>query len=234
MQIVELMHKYHHFLLSVLLLAPLAGCYLFSAMDAVLLISALPAPDGERKVDLDGYVIGPTSSDEFQALLSNAIPAVEGKSLINGPAEWTGLTNVKQHAHSVYQSVTVLTDFQMLFLWWHESREKYEILIRLPYSDVHSIELKTPGLGTFIEICHKHTEIPIGDQTILINRITRFSFLKSRMFVSREKTEQAFAILGQKIIPSDELEQSPNPCGGDPESDSEIIGFGQEEFAKRP
>jgi len=233
MQIVELMHKYRHFFLGALLLVPLAGCVLFSAMDAVFLISALPAPVGESKVDLDGYVIGPTSSDEFQALLSNAIPAVEGKSLINGRAEWTALTNVKQPAHSVYQSVTVLTDFQMLFLWWHESREKYEILIRLPYSDVHSIEFKTPGLGTFIEICHKHTEIPIGDQTISIDRITRFSFLKS-IIVDREKTEQAFAILGQKIIPSVEMEQSPNPCEGDPESDSEIIGFGQEEFAKRP
>jgi hypothetical protein len=193
---------------------------------------SLPAHYGYVNVDLDGYVIGPTSSDEFQALLLNAIPPVEGNSLIHGRAQWTGLKNVKQH--KVYQSVTVFTDFQMLFLWWHELREKYEILIRLPYSDVHSIEFKTPGFGAFVEICHNHTDIEIGDQVISIDRITQFNFLSPGVFIDKEKTEKAFEYLNQKIVPAADSEQSPNPCESELEDGSETAGFGEDDFTNRP
>lgn len=195
-----------HTYLSVLLLAVLTGCFPFTAVETIFIIASIPLPLAKEdgKVDLAGYSIGPASTGEFREFVSSSFPAVEGTAFIEGWAQWTGLKDVKQR--SANQSVAVFTDTAVNFLWWHETRERYEILIRLPYSDFHSVGLERSGPGAVIAFCHRNTEILIGDKEVIIDRETLFGFKKSDAVGDWEKTEQAFVSLNQIIQPSQEVQ----------------------------
>lgn len=199
-------NKYCHTCLSLLLLATLSGCFPFGVVETILVASSIPLTfdKEEGTVDLDGYSIGPVLSDEFPEFVSSAFPSVESAPFAEGWAQWTGLRDVKQN--HVNQSVVVFTDSEIDFLWWHETRNRYERLIRLPYSDFYSVTLKRSGPGAVISFCHKNTEIPIGDKAIIIDRNTLFGFKKSDAAGDWQKTEQVFLALDQKVQPGQEVE----------------------------
>lgn len=219
-----------HYCLSVLLLLPLAGCWAVSAWQVAFTVMSLPAPDQEGKVKLEGYSIGPTDEEGFDQLVANAIPPPEGIPEMIGRAQWSGLYNVRQRKH--IQSVAAITDQQILFLWWHEVRERYEILIRVPWSEFHSIERDDSGVGTVLRFCLRNSDVPVGDQTIAIQHSTWFNYLKSGAFVDREKTRRAFEILNRHVTP--DPGQLPDPCQESPESDPEAAGFGEDDITKQP
>ena len=201
-------------------------------MDAAFLILSLPVPDETGKVDLSGYSLGPISSDGAQELILSAVPAIEGEVYFTGRAQWTGLENIKQPSSHLIQSIVAITDFQILFIWWRELDERYEILIRLPYSEIYSVDLKTPGLGALIKFCHEDEEIRIGDQNITIDQETNFNFLRSSIFGDAEKTKKAFVFLDKKITPKESLKHLPSPCEDDLESDTEHQGFAEDDVTE--
>ena len=216
------MTKFYLLITHVILVLSLTGC---GAATVAMLVLSLPLGGiaHERLVEIPGYSLGPVSSDEFPALLHNAIPASAGVVYFTGRAQWTGLENVNQPSNSVVQSVAAITDFQVLFLWWSEQDERYEILIRLPYSEIYSLDLKTPGIGALIRVCHEDKEIMIGDQKLSIDQETNFNFLKSGFTGDAEKTKKAFVFLDKKIITKEVL---PSPCEEELKSDTEHPGFG--------
>ena len=218
--------------LKVILLSLLTGCFPFSVMDAGLLILSLPAGAGTGKVDLEGYTIGTVSSDEFPELFQNAIPASEGEVYLFGRAQWTGLKNIKQPGTSYLQTVAAITNADILYLWWYEEDEHYEILMRLPYAGIQSVTLEKFGLGATIKLCHEVEELLIGGQQYSIDQLTRLDFSSPNgFFIDREKTEKAFELLDDKIKPKEGLNHTPNPCEGDPESTIENQGFGEDDLS---
>ena len=226
------MTKFYFFILNVIFVLFLAGCGVATVTMLVLSLPGGTAPT--QQVEFPGYTLGPISSDEFPALLHNAIPASEGDVYFTGRAQWTGLENVNQPSNQLIQSIVAITEFQILFLWWREQDERYEILILLPYSEIYSVDLKTPGFGALIKFCHEDNEILIGDQIISIDHETRFNFLKSGFFGDAEKTKEAFVFLENKIILKEGLEHLPSPCEDVVESDAEDQGFGEDDFTERP
>ena len=163
---------------------------------------------------------------------TRAIPASKGDVYFTGRAQWTGLENVNQPSGKLIQSIVAITDFQMLFLWWREQDERYEILILLPYSEIYSVDLKTPGFGALIKFCHKDDEIRIGDQNITIDQETNFNFLKPSIFGDAEKTKKAYVFLDKKITPKESLKHLPSPCEDDLESDTKNQGFTEDEVTE--
>ena len=183
---------------------------------------------------MSGYSLGPISSDGAQELILSAVPAIEGEVYFNGRAQWTGLENVKQPSGHLIQSIVAITDFQILFIWWRESDERYKILIRLPYSDINSVGLNTGGLGAVIWFCHEDDVVLIGDKVISIDRKTRFNFLKSGIFGDTEKTKEAFLLLDKRVMPKEGLEHLPSPCEDVVVPGTEHHGFGEDDFTGQP
>ena len=219
------MTKFYLLIINVIFVLSLAGC---GAASVALLVLSLPVGvTHPQQVEIPGYTLGPVSSDEFPALLHNAIPASEGDIYFTGRAQWTGLENVNQPSGKLIQSIVAITDFQILFLWWREQDERYEILILLPYSEIYSVDLKTPGFGALIKFCHKDDEIRIGDQNINIDQETSLNFLGD-IFGDAEKTKKVFVFLDKKITRKEGLEHLQSPCENDLESDTEHQGFNED------
>lgn len=217
--------------LAVFWLVALPGCFPLSVLDVVFLVLSLPAPDQHGRIDLTGYSIGPTDLEAFDSLVATAVPATEGRPAILGRAQWSGLKNVKQKLP--LQSVAAITSRQMLFLWWHEERARYEILIRVPFPDIFRVELQRQGFGTKINFCLGKSEIAIGDQVISIDQENWFNFLEVHV-VDREKTEAAFAYLEPRIMAYRGGEQEPDPCAEPQDSPAERTGFGEEVLSPSP
>ena len=226
------MRHYYLCFLGVLIASFLVGCFAFSVMDATFMVLSLPGPNQKGKIELSGFSLEPGSSDEVPELILKAIPAKEGKVYFTGRVQWTGLAKIEQSVSTLNQSMSAITDFQILFLWWSETDERYEVLIQVPYTEIYSVELWTPGFGTNIRFCHENDEIPVGDQVINIDRKTVLNIMKSKYSLDAERTNKVFALLDSKIVQKEEMKDRPSPCDKVLETDTESNGFGEKDFAE--
>ena len=214
-------------LLGILLTGHLAGCAAVSAVDIALLALALPAPIQEGTVELAGYSLGPHSSHEASELLMEAIPDDEGVVYFTGRVDWTGLSRVKQSFGTRNQSMGAITDFNILFLWWSEANEQYEVLIRLPYREIFSADLWTPGFGINIRLCHEKDAIPLEGRVLTIDRETILRILKPGAFIDAEKTKEVFTLIEKNIIREQAPKGLPSPCEKTQVPDQERRGFAE-------
>ena len=198
-----------------------------SASDLAVLVLAMPGPVQTERVDLSGYSLGPVPSEEVTESILEAIPSEEGNVHFIGRIEWSGLSSVKQSVLTGSQSMAAITDLSIMFLWWSEVSERYEVLIRLAFTDIYSIQLWTPGFGTNIRFCHETDEIPLGDQFLTIERKTTLRVLKTSGFVDAEKTREVFLLLDNQLITRSESPSLQGPCDGAAVSGGESPrGFG--------
>lgn len=218
------MHQICRFSVALLLTTSLAGCAVMSAGQVALLVLSLPGPAKSGTVKLSGYSLGPVSSQEVTDLLLEAISPDEGTVHFTGQIEWTGLSRLKQSFGESYQSMSAITDFNILFLWWSEASERYDVLMRLPFAEIYSIELWTPGFGTAIRFCLEKDEIPIGDEILGIDRRTTFRVMKPGVLIDAEKTKEVFKLLDSKVTKKTESQDQPSPCPVP--TDESSIGFG--------
>ena len=222
------MRRVYRCFLGLLLTAPLASCAFISAADVAVLALSLPAPAQEGTVKLSGYSLGPVSPKETTELLFEAIPPDEGIVHFTGRVEWTGLMRLKQSFSKQYQSMVAVTDTNILFLWWSEANERFEVLIRLPLAEIYSIELWTPGFDTNIRFCLEKDEIPVGDKVLGLERRSTLRVMKPGVFIDAEKTEELFNLLDSKHIGTTQPNVQPNPCEEVPAPSEETsYGFGQ-------
>lgn len=220
-------HNFRCFL-GLLLTIPLVSCAFISAADVAVLVLSSPVPTPGGTVELPGYSLGPVSSEETTELLLGAIPPDEGIFHFTGRVEWTGLSRLKQSFGEQYQSIIAVSDFNILFLWWSEANERFEVLIRLPFTEIYSIELWTPGFGTSIRLCLKMDEIPISDKVLGIDRKTTLRVWKPGAFMDAEKTEELFILLDSKLKGTTESHDQLDPCEEVPAaSDETQTGLGQ-------
>jgi hypothetical protein len=79
----------------------------------------------------------------------------------------TGLSNIQQSVLTVNQSMSAITDSNIHFPWRSEANERFEVLLRLPFADIYSVELWNPGFARNTRICERKDEITLRDQALI-------------------------------------------------------------------
>ena len=155
-----------------------------------------------QQVSMPGYSLGPISSDEFPALLHDAIPASEGKVHVFAKVRWGGFRDSRNYpaVSRYFHSVAAITDTDILLLKWHEIEKRYKIVKRLRYSEIQSI---SKG-GSLIYLYFNDEELSLGNKNYVIYGTTTFKtyfeFYKPSGFLGdQEKSEAAFFILKDNI-----------------------------------
>lgn len=208
------MRKLHTKVVGLLLTVFLNGCGVISIIDVGVLALLAPVPGSKKTAELpEGFSLESSLPENSTDLLLAAIPPESGNVHFTGRVEWTGLSRLKQSFLTVNQSMSVITDSNILFLWWSDVRERYEVLLRLPLEDIYSIELWTPGLGTNIRFCHKTDEIPFGDEALLIDRKTTLRILTPTGFVDADRTREVFLLLDGQFVHKPDSQAVTGPCG---------------------
>lgn len=207
------MRKLHTQIVGLLLTGFLNGCGVISVIDVAVLALNAPVPGPKKTAELpEGFSLEPALMENSMDLLLAAIPPESGNVHFSGRVEWTGLSSLKQSVLTVNQSMSVITDSNILFLWWSEVRERYEVLIRLPVEDIYSIELWTPGFGTNIRFCHEKDEIPFGDKALLIDRKTTLRILTPKGFIDADRTREVFLLLDGQFVQMPDSQAVTGPC----------------------
>ena len=155
-----------------------------------------------QQVIIPDYSLGPISSDEFPALLYDAIPASEGEVHVFGRVVLHGFRDsrnypaISRHFHSV----AAITDTDILLLNWYDPEKRYRIVKRLRYSEILSVS----RVGSAIYLYSNDEELSLGDKNYVIYGKTTFKtmleFTKTSAFISDQKnSEAAFTILKDHI-----------------------------------
>lgn len=153
--------------------------------------------------------MGPVSSPEFPALVNNAISTSEGKVQIFGSGNWypnsIGFSDMRSNLFAFqptfprfFVGVIAITDTSLLFLQWNQPEERYEIVKRIPYSEILSISLDSYGLNSQLVVRKKDLSIGVSFDS--------FDFSKGPL-VDKGKVEAAFVLLrGRfKVVPPERI-----------------------------
>lgn len=196
-------------------------------MDVALVVLSAPVPGPKNTAELpEGYTLAPLLPEHSTNLLLEAIPNNEGTIHYTGRVTWTGLKHLDSLKQPKLRSTIAITDFHLLFFWWNEQSERYEALIRLPYTEVYLEGLQDFGPLTSIKLCHEKPELMFDDQELTIDRETQLGVLNSANIRDKEKTKEVFTLLESLINQDEELGKPLSPC------DEEIdpAGFGESEI----
>jgi len=192
------MTKFYFLIIKILIVLSIAGC--------------LGIPSQQARIP--GYSLGPISSDEFPALLHDAIPASEGKVHVFGNVSWSGFRDSRNYpaVSRHFYAAAAITDTDILLLKWYETEKRYKIVKRLRYSEILSVSKN----GSTILLYFNDKDLSLGDKNYVIYGKTTFKtyfgFVKpSGFFTDQEKSEAAFFILKEKI----KLHESPPLTPGD-------------------
>jgi hypothetical protein len=162
---------------------------------------------GSATVELPGYSLGPVSSERFPELIMAAIPPSEGTVHLYGASEL--LVQLDNRPHDL-SAVASLTDTHMLFLKWHDQAEQYEIVSRLPYSEIQALSTNSWGLGRIAYLCLATSAFGWGDQTYAIDQRASMSFIEASGYHQDvEKTQAAIDLLYEKIEPVEDACEPP-------------------------
>ena len=190
-----------HFVTTVTLaLFLLSGCVALPLPGVGLVFAPVPL-SGAENLDLSDYSLGPVSFQQFPDLIRDAIPPSEGAVHVSGRAElWLLLDNRSYNL----PAVASLTDTGIVLLKWYEPEEHYEILARLPYSNILSVSTNRRGLGRIAYLCLATTVFAWGDQTYTIGQQASMSFIRpTGIYQDTERTEAAISVLQEMIEPVD-------------------------------
>jgi len=181
-----------------------------------LLVGCVPLPivgwvpvggAGLKTFDLPDYSRGPVSSEQFPDLVRKAIPPGEGTVHVFGKAE---LILREDNLSLIVSAVASLSDTAILVLMWYEPDEQYELVARVPYSDITAVSTNSWGLGRMIYLCLATRQLVLGDETHDIEQQVSLSFIKdSGVFQDVEKSEAGLLLLQEKITPIDDACDNP-------------------------
>jgi hypothetical protein len=190
-----------HFLTNISLgFCLLSGCVAIPLPGVGLVFAPVPL-SGAGNLDMPDYSLGPVSSEQFPDLIRNAIPPSEGAVHVFGRVQLSLLLDGRSYLLS---AVAALTDTDMVLLKWYDPEEDYEILARLPYTDILSVSTNSLGLGRIVYLCLATTVFAWGDQTYPMGQHASMSFIKtSGIFADTERTEDAISLLQEMIKPVD-------------------------------
>jgi hypothetical protein len=140
--------------------------------------------------------IGPTSSPEFPAFVAKAVPKEDGEVRFYGQGQYfpglRGFTDVRSSLlGGQYQGipgVVVITDTALLFEQWDSNTEKFDVVKRLPFSEVTAVTLDSYGLNRRLVLRKKD----LSFETFNFTRAAGNS-------VDGDKVEQAFQLLDARF-----------------------------------
>jgi hypothetical protein len=142
--------------------------------------------------------IGPVSSPEFPSLVAKTIPKEDGEILLFGSGNWypnvRGFTAIRSSLLAKpadpTPGVLVITDGALLFQQWDEETKIFDVIKRLPYSELVAVSRDTYGLNRRIIL--RKTDLSYDS----------FDFTQaSGNFVDATKVEQAIEFLRGRIEP---------------------------------
>lgn len=142
--------------------------------------------------------IGPIDSPEFPELVAKAVPKSEGEIGIYGPGNWhpntRGFTAIRSALLSrpadPIPGVLVVTSNAVLFQQWEDQTKAFDIVKRLPFTDLTSVALDSYGVNRRIVLRKKDLSYE------------SFDFTKAHgNFVDAAKVEEAVTLLRDRIKP---------------------------------
>lgn len=140
--------------------------------------------------------IGPTNSADFQKLAQAPVPVADGSVHMYGAAQWypnsRGFTALRSLAlggePAAIPGVLVIADKALVFEQWDERQNVFEVIKRLPFDDLMSVQLDTYGRGRQIVVRKRDLSFD------------SFSYTgPSGHMVDQEKTEAAVQVLQQRL-----------------------------------
>jgi hypothetical protein len=142
--------------------------------------------------------IGPTTAENWQELVVNAVPPEDGKVLFSSASEWFpdqqgfqsersgGLGGTQQFSVGVF----ALTDMSLLFLQWDPPEKKYNVMYRVSYAEVRNFRVDSFGRNRRLVV----TATDYRVQSFGIHGPTGTA-------VDNQATAKATAILESKVTP---------------------------------
>jgi len=142
--------------------------------------------------------IGPVSSPEFPSLVAKTIPKEDGEIRLFGSGNWypnvRGFTAIRSILLATPVPPTpgalVITDEALIFLQWDEEAKIFDVIKRLPYSELVAVSLDSYGLNRRIVLRKKDLSYDSFDFT-----------QASGNLVDATKVEQAIEFLLGRIKP---------------------------------
>lgn len=142
--------------------------------------------------------IGPVSSPEFPSLVAKTLSKDDGEIHFFGSGSWYPNVRGFTPNRSLFLAkpapptpgVLVITDEALLFLQWDEDAKSFDIIKRLPYSELVAVSLDSYGLNRRIVLRKKDLSYDSFDFT-----------QGSGNFIDATKVEQAIGFLRGHINP---------------------------------
>lgn len=142
--------------------------------------------------------IGPTSSPEFPRLVAKTIPKEDGEVRFFGSGNWypnvRGFTpnrsSLLARPAPPTPGVLVIADEALLFQQWDGEAKSFDVVKRLPYSELVAISLDSYGLNRRIVVRKKDLSYDSFDFTQAGGNL-----------VDGTKVEEAFGFLRDRVTP---------------------------------
>lgn len=141
--------------------------------------------------------IGPTNNSDFPKLAEAPVPLADRPVHLYGPAQWfpnsRGFTAVRSLAlgggqASVIPGVLVISEKALLFEQWDERQNVFEVIKRLPFDELMSVQLDTYGRGRQLVVRKKDMSFESFNYTGA-----------SGQMIDQEKTEAAVVFLQKRV-----------------------------------
>lgn len=142
--------------------------------------------------------IGPVNSVDFPQLVAKAVPTTDGEICFYGSGNWhpntRGFTALRSlllaRPADPIPGVLVVTNDTVLFQQWDDEIKAFDIIKRLPFSELTSVSLDDYGRNRRIVLRKKDLSYESFDFTEA-----------SGNFIDATKTEEAVAFLRDRIKP---------------------------------
>lgn len=142
--------------------------------------------------------IGPVASPEFPQMVAKSIPKTDGEIRLYGSGNWypntRGFTAIRSsllaRPADPTPGVLVITSDTVLFQQWDDEAKAFDIVKRLPLTELTSVALDTFGLNRRIVLRKKDLSYESFDFTQAIGN-----------FVDATKVEEAVVLLRDRIKP---------------------------------
>lgn len=142
--------------------------------------------------------IGPVDSPEFPQMVAKAVPKTDGKIRLYGSGNWypntRGFTAIRSallaQPADPTPGILVITSDVVLFQQWNNETKAFDIVKRLPLTEITSVTLDTYGLNRRIVLRKKDLSYE------------SFDFTKANgNLVDTAKVEEAILLLHDRVKP---------------------------------
>jgi hypothetical protein len=142
--------------------------------------------------------IGPVDSPDFPQMVAKSVPKADGEIRFYGSGNWypntRGFTTIRSALLAGHEApipgVLVVTSDTVLFQQWEEETKAFDIVKRLPFTELTSAALDTYGLNRRIVLRKKDLSYESFDFT-----------QANGNFIDATKAEEAIAFLRDRIKP---------------------------------